>query len=69
MDNYKEMYLHLFNEVTKAIEILKDAQCQCEEIFISTKEKKSRKKPSSQIIITARHTKKAYGFYSIRFFN
>ena len=23
MDNYKKMYLHLFNEVTKAIEILK----------------------------------------------
>jgi len=32
--DYKKMYLHLFNEVTKAIEILKAAQCDCEEIFL-----------------------------------
>ena len=38
MDNYKKMYLHLFNRVTKALEILKEAQCQCEEIFINIEE-------------------------------
>ncbi len=36
MDKYKEMYLHLFNEVTTAIEILKNAQIKCEELFINS---------------------------------
>ncbi len=35
MKEYKEMYLHLFNEVTTAIEILKEAQKKCEEMFIN----------------------------------
>ena len=34
MKEYKEMYLHLFNEVTTAIEILKEAQKKCEEMYI-----------------------------------
>ncbi len=44
VDKYKEMYLHLFNEVTTAIEILKEAQQKCEEIFISDESDKSLKK-------------------------
>jgi hypothetical protein len=38
MKEYKEMYLHLFNEVTTAIEILKEAQKKCEEMFINAEE-------------------------------
>lgn len=34
MDNYKEMYLILFNAITDAIKILEDAQKKAEEIFI-----------------------------------
>ena len=41
MDKYKEMYLHLFNEVTTAIEILKEAQKRCEEIYIESVENES----------------------------
>ena len=36
MADYKEMYLHLFREVEKAIRILQQAQLDCEEIYIST---------------------------------
>ena len=35
MENYKEMYLNLFRAVTDTIEILKKAQQECEEIYIS----------------------------------
>ena len=45
MDDYKKMYLHLFNAVTDALEtgdcggeaaaILRAAQAQCEEIYIA----------------------------------
>lgn len=35
MDNYKEMYLILFNAITDAIKILEDAQKKAEEIFIN----------------------------------
>ena len=35
MDNYKEMYLILFNAITEATKILQDAQKKAEEIFIS----------------------------------
>ncbi len=38
MEDYKKMYLHLFNETTKAIEILKKAQCECEDMFINFEE-------------------------------
>ena len=34
MDDYKAMYLALFNAVTDATEILKKAQIQCEQMFI-----------------------------------
>lgn len=44
MDNYKEMYLHLFNEVTNAIELLKKAQCDCEEMFINQQYTNSKEK-------------------------
>ena len=35
MENYKEMYLILFNAITEATKILEDAQKKAEEIFIS----------------------------------
>lgn len=37
MDNYKEMYLILFNAITDATKILEDAQRKVEEIFINQK--------------------------------
>ena len=46
MPDYRKMYLHLFNAVTdalqlmdkgsKAADILRTAQCDCEEIYIDT---------------------------------
>lgn len=38
MDNYKEMYLVLFNAITEATKILEEAQKKAEEIFISEEE-------------------------------
>ena len=38
MANYKTMYVHLFQETTKAIEILQKAQQQCEEMYLSSEE-------------------------------
>lgn len=35
MAGYKEMYLHLFREVEKAVRILQQAQLDCEEMYIS----------------------------------
>jgi len=35
MENYKEMYCALFNEVSKAIEALQEAQRKVEEMYIS----------------------------------
>ena len=35
MDNYKEMYLILFNAITEATKILEEAQKKVEEIFIN----------------------------------
>ena len=49
MSDYKTMYYHLFNAVTDALEqiderdttaeILRQAQCECEEIYISNNKK------------------------------
>ena len=39
MDNYKEMYLILFNAITDAIKILEEAQKKTEEIYINTQKK------------------------------
>lgn len=38
MDNYKEMYLKLFNACEDAISSLIDAQRECEEMYISNPE-------------------------------
>lgn len=35
MNNYKEMYLILFNAITDVMKILEDAQKKAEEIFIT----------------------------------
>ncbi len=35
MDNYKEMYLILFNAITEATKILEEAQKKAEETFIN----------------------------------
>ena len=35
MNNYKEMYLILFNAITEATKILEEAQKKAEEIFIN----------------------------------
>jgi hypothetical protein len=34
MEDYKEMYLKLFNETTKAIQLLQAAQQKSEELYI-----------------------------------
>ena len=36
MEKYKEMYLELFSEVEKAIDILIKAQQKCEEIYVNS---------------------------------
>ncbi|MDO5479568.1 MAG: hypothetical protein Q4G23_10450 [Clostridia bacterium] len=38
MPDYKKMYTKLFNSVTDAIEILKQAQIETEEIYINSSE-------------------------------
>ena len=40
MADYKKMYLELFNSITDAIEILKEAQTKTEELYINSKEKR-----------------------------
>ncbi len=35
MNNYKEMYLILFNAITEATKILEEAQKKAEEIYIN----------------------------------
>ncbi len=39
MPDYKELYFELFNKITDAIELLKKAQKDTEEKFISSEEK------------------------------
>lgn len=36
MVDYKELYSKLFRETTKAIEILENAQRECEELYINS---------------------------------
>ena len=36
MADYKNMYLKLFRETTKAIELLQNAQIECEDIYINS---------------------------------
>ena len=38
MPDYKQMYLILLDSVEKAIELLKNAELACEEIYINTDE-------------------------------
>lgn len=38
MADYRKMYYHLFNETTKAIEILQNAQQKAEEIFTDSED-------------------------------
>ena len=38
MADYKAMYVHLFQETTKAIEMLQKAQQQCEEMYLNNME-------------------------------
>ena len=39
MPDYKAMYLNLFNSVTDAINILREAQIKAEELYITSSEK------------------------------
>jgi len=43
MDSYKQMYLHLFNAASKAMEILRQAQKDAEEIYLSGEEQHGEK--------------------------
>ena len=43
MPDYKKMYTKLFNSVTDAIEILKQAQIETEEIYINSGEEEDKK--------------------------
>ena len=38
MPDYKQMYLNLLDNVEKAIQMLKNAEVACEEIYINTDE-------------------------------
>ena len=38
MADYREMYLRLFRATTRAIEMLTEAQQECEEIYLSAEE-------------------------------
>ena len=38
MPDYKKMYLELFNSITNAIEILKEAQIKSEDMYINSEE-------------------------------
>ncbi|MDE6260074.1 MAG: hypothetical protein K2M42_04325 [Oscillospiraceae bacterium] len=40
MPDYKEMYLHLMRNTEKAIQILIEAQRDCEEMYLSASESK-----------------------------
>ena len=42
-ENYKEMYLELFNKVTEVIEQLKDVQAKTEEMYINAQADKDKK--------------------------
>lgn len=35
MPNYRQLYLHLFRAVTRAIDILVKAQQECEELYLA----------------------------------
>lgn len=50
MPNYKEMYRELFVAVTKANEILKEAQIKCEELYIDSSEEDENKVMEFKII-------------------
>lgn len=39
MADYERMYKALFDDVTKVIELLQEAQCKCEELYIDTTSK------------------------------
>ena len=39
MADYKEMYYQLFGKITDIIEMLKEIQCQMEEMYVETDEK------------------------------
>ena len=43
MADYKEMYLKLFRAVTQATDILKEAQLECEEIYVYSSENDDNK--------------------------
>ena len=44
MPDYKKMYFTLFNELTDAIEKLKEAQKRCEELYISCEHEEAEPK-------------------------
>lgn len=48
MIDYKEMYLKLFRALTVSIDILKDAQRECEEIYISNQDDEILETPQTQ---------------------
>ena len=44
MPDYEKMYKKLFNKVTDAIEILKEAQIETEEIYINSSEEEDKER-------------------------
>lgn len=48
MEDYKKMYLHMFNEITNTIEALKKVQLECEELFLSYDCEDDQKSPSEK---------------------
>lgn len=38
MPNYQKMYALLFNEISRAISMLQEAQCKAEELFLAEEE-------------------------------
>lgn len=48
MPDYQELYLKLFRETSKAIELLIKAQQDCEELYINAEEPKLTPLPQKQ---------------------
>lgn len=50
MPDYKDLYYKLFNSVTDAIESLKQAQLEAEELYITSSEKDEHKVVKLKIV-------------------
>ena len=62
MPDYKAMYLDLFNSITKAVEILCDAQKKAEELYINSSEKNEHNDNQSASFVNTNAVKENHNF-------